>query len=120
MHGLVETLAGGAAGFILMLGLYYLGVLFSRWIGKRRGKAIDEEALGFGDVNLSGILGLLLGWPGILAGLIIAVMLGGAVSLIYLVYMLVTRQYKLFTPIPYGPFLVLSAVSLLYFKNTLF
>jgi len=31
----------------------------------------DEVALGFGDVNLAGIMGLLLGWPGITAGLVI-------------------------------------------------
>ena len=120
LHGLVETLAGAAVGFSLMLGMYYIGVLFSRWLSRRRGETITEEALGFGDVNLSGILGLILGWPGILAGLTIAILLGGAVSLLYLLFMLTTRRYKMFTAIPYGPFLVMSAISLLFFKDYLY
>ena len=120
LHGLVETLAGAAVGFSLMLGMYYIGVLFSRWLSRRRGETITEEALGFGDVNLSGILGLILGWPGILAGLTIAILLGGAVSLLYLLFMLITRRYKMFTAIPYGPFLVMSAISLLFFKDYLY
>ena len=54
-----------------MLALYYSGFVYLRISRKLRGKEPGEtEALGFGDVNLSGIIGLLLGWPGILLGLI--------------------------------------------------
>ncbi len=119
LHGLLLTLIGGAFGFLLMLGLYYFGMIFVRWLGRRRSVAITEEALGFGDVNLSGVLGLLLGWPGILAGLWIAILFGGLVSLVYLLLMVVTRRYQVFTAIPYGPFLVLSAVFLLFLKDFL-
>jgi leader peptidase (prepilin peptidase)/N-methyltransferase len=117
LHGLLPTLIGGAAGYGLMLGMYYFGQLFSRWLSQRRGEAIPEEALGFGDVNLSGVLGLLLGWPGILAGLVIAVMLGGAVSLVYILLMVISRRYRMFAAIPYGPFLVMSALYLLFLKD---
>ena len=72
--------------------------------------------MGFGDVNLSAVIGLLLGWPAILAGLILAILLGGAVSLVYLMYKLITRRYEAFSAIPYGPFLVASTVILLYFR----
>ena len=115
LHGWLPTLLGGVAGFLVMLGLYYFGEVFARWMARRRGQELDEVALGFGDVNLSGVLGLLLGWPGITAGLVLAILLGGFVSLIYLVIMLVRRQYQAFTAIPYGPFLVAAAVFLLYF-----
>ena len=49
-------------------------------------------AFGFGDVNLSGVLGLMLGWPFIVVGLVIAVLIGGVISLIYILGMLVTTQ----------------------------
>ncbi len=74
----------------------------------------DEVALGFGDVNLAGILGLLLGWPAIASGLLFAVLAGGLISLFIIVGMLITKKYKAFTAIPYAPFLILSALFLLY------
>ena len=121
LHGLALTLTGGAAGFILMLALYYSGFVYLRISRKLRGKESSEtEALGFGDVNLSGIIGLLLGWPGILLGLIIAILLAGLVSLLYLVYMLARRNYHPDSALPYGPFLAASAVILLYLRNILF
>lgn len=90
-----------------------------RWLSHRRGDITDDEAIGFGDVNLSGVIGLMLGWPGIMAGLFLTIIIAGIVSLIYLVLQLVTRRYQAFMAIPYGPFLVASAVILLYFIDTL-
>ncbi|MBL7164131.1 MAG: prepilin peptidase [Anaerolineales bacterium] len=119
MHGLAPTLIGGAAGFGLMLALHSFGNLFARGMARLRGEPIDEVALGFGDVNLSGVLGLLLGWPGIVGGLLLAILLGGVVSLFYLLIMLIRRRYQVFTAIPYGPFLVASAILLLYFQESL-
>jgi hypothetical protein len=65
-------------------------------------------------VNISGILGLLLGWPAISAGLLFAVFAGGLVSLVIVVGLLISKKYKAFTAVPYAPFLILSAVYLLY------
>ncbi len=117
MHGWKSTLFGGLAGFGIMLALYYFGFLFAKGLSKMRGETIDEDALGFGDVNLSGVLGLLLGWPGITAGLIFAILLGGAGSLIVLVYMLFAKRYHAFQAIPYGPFLVAAGIWALYFTH---
>jgi leader peptidase (prepilin peptidase)/N-methyltransferase len=116
LHGVQATLIGGVFGFGLMLGLYLLGGLIMNLIAKRRGKTLDEEALGFGDVNLGGVLGLLLGWPGIVMGLFLTIFLGGAASLLYLVIMLATRKYRPNLALPYGPFLVGSAFILLYLR----
>ena len=113
-HGLVPTLIGGAFGFGIMLLLYYLGEVFSRYMSKRRGQEIDEVALGFGDVNLCGITGLLLGWPVILAGLLFTIFAGGVGSIIVIAYMLIRKRYEAFTPIPYAPFLILSVLFYLY------
>lgn len=114
MHGLRVTMIGGAFGFLVMLFFYYLGSFFVRWLSNLRGEETEEVALGFGDVNLAGVVGLLLGWPGITAGLVIAVLIGGLVSGIYLGIRVLTQRYTAFEALPYGPFIVLSAVYLLY------
>ena len=114
LHGIVTTLIGGAVGFGVMLVFYFVGELYVRYMSKKRGINTDEVALGFGDVNLSGILGLLLGWPLISAGLLFAVLAGGLISLFIIVGMLIAKKYRAFTAIPYAPFLILSALYLLY------
>ena len=113
-HGLVPTLLGGAFGFGSMLLLYYLGEAFTRYMSKRRGEVIDEVALGFGDVNLCGVTGLLLGWPVILAGLLFTIFAGGIGSLLVIAYMIMRKRYNAFTPIPYAPFLIFSVLFYLY------
>ena len=114
MHGVTSTLIGGAVGFGIMLAFYFVGEWYVRYMSKKRGMAADEVALGFGDVNLAGILGLLLGWPGISAGLLFTVLSGGLISLLIIVAMLIAKKYKAFTAIPYAPFLILSALFLLF------
>ncbi len=115
--GWLRALVGGAVGFGIMWLLYLLGVLIIKVVNRRRGLPVNDVALGFGDVNLSGVLGLMLGWPLILVGLVVAVLMGGFVSLIYIIIKLFTRKYQAFMALPYGPFLVLGAVILIYFRN---
>jgi leader peptidase (prepilin peptidase)/N-methyltransferase len=115
LHGIVNTILGGLAGFGAMLILYILGALFSRYIVRRSQEGFSEEALGFGDVILGGVLGLLLGWPVIIVGLFFAILLAGAVSLLYLVLTFVSKKYKAFTFIPYGPFMIAGAAALIFF-----
>jgi leader peptidase (prepilin peptidase)/N-methyltransferase len=112
--GLVPTLIGGAAGFGVMLVLYFLGELFAVILSRIRKETIDEVALGFGDVMLSGVLGLMLGWPLITMCLFSAIVLGGLVSLGYVISMLANHRYKALTALPYAPFLLASATVLLY------
>ncbi len=116
LHGFVNSLLGGLAGFGIMFLLYKFGEVFIRWMGNRRGQEVNEIALGFGDVNIAGVVGLMLGWPGITLGLFIAIMVGGAVSFLYLVIMILLRRLKIFSAIPYAPFLIFSAFILLYFR----
>jgi leader peptidase (prepilin peptidase)/N-methyltransferase len=119
-HGLIPTLIGGVAGFGIMLLLYFFGYLFAGFITRKRGEELDDDALGFGDVNLSGVLGLFLGWPGIILGLILAIILAGIVSLAILVFSIVSKRYKYNMTIAYGPYLIASAIVLLYFKDYIF
>lgn len=113
-HGVIYTLLGGVVGFGIMLVLYYLGELFVKYMSKKRGLPADEVALGFGDVNLSGILGLMLGWQIIFTCLFFAILAGGFVSLLIIIAMLISRKFKAFTAIPYAPFLILSAGYFLF------
>jgi prepilin signal peptidase PulO-like enzyme (type II secretory pathway) len=79
-----------------------------------------EEALGFGDVTISGVLGLMLGWPLILYGLMIGILAGGLISLGLVLYLIATRRYESMTVFTaYGPYLVLGAALLIYFPPIL-
>jgi len=117
LHGVVPTLAGGAVGFGAMLLFYYLGVLFLRFFRHSRSEQIvEEEAIGFGDVILSGVIGLLLGWPGITLGLLLAILIAGAVSLVVVIVNVIQKKYHPDLSVPYGPFLTISAFLLIYIR----
>lgn len=111
---LQTTLMGGAVGFGVVLGLYVLGGVFARLVAKFRGQMLDEVAFGFGDVTLAGVLGLSVGYPGILMALFLGILAAGEYSLVHILFMFIRRAYKAFVPIPYGPFLILGA-SIVYF-----
>jgi leader peptidase (prepilin peptidase)/N-methyltransferase len=104
-------------GFGLMFAMYKLGELYTRRIAQKQGEEFDEAALGFGDVNLSGIIGLILGWPGVIVGLFLGVVLGGVFSLFYLIFRKVTKKYQAYEAIAYAPYLVLGTILILYFRN---
>lgn len=113
-NGIASTLIGGLAGALIMFLLFYLGELFRRGISRARKEEVVEEALGFGDVTLSAVLGLLLGWPKISFDIVAAILLAGLVSGIFLLWMLIRKNYHPFMAIPYGPFLLIGAVILIY------
>jgi leader peptidase (prepilin peptidase) / N-methyltransferase len=115
--GWMKALIGGVVGFGIMWLLFIGGVLIIKLIDRARGRPVNDVALGFGDVNLSGVLGLMLGWPLILVSLIVSVLIAGLVSLIYIVIKLITGRYSAFMALPYGPFLVIGAVIFIYFGD---
>lgn len=114
-YGLAKTLTGGAFGFGLMFMFFFLGNILARGIGKLRGQRVDEEALGYGDVNLSGVLGLIVAWDRIIYALFFGILIGAIGSLLYLVVKSLMHKYTLFTAIPYGPFLIAGAIIILFF-----
>jgi leader peptidase (prepilin peptidase)/N-methyltransferase len=120
LHGVTRTLLGGVAGFGIMLFFYLFGLILIRVLNRWRGLSLgdeDGEALGFGDVVLGGVLGLILGWPGVAASIFLTILLAGAGSLLYIILMIVLRRYQRNQTLPYGPFLVLGAVILIYFHE---
>jgi len=114
LHNFLATLAGGIAGFLIMMALYYFGILFTKVMGKIRNQEIDEVALGFGDVYVSAFLGLFTGWPAIIGVILLAILASGAFSFLYILVMLITRKYRSFSAIPYTPFLIIAAIALFY------
>lgn len=120
--GLLTSILGGVAGFGIMFGLYQLGALVARFRARKMRAAgqaeDDEEALGFGDVFLTTVLGLMLGWPNIILGIVVGALIGGVIGLLALAGHFVQRRYSeksMMTFIPYGPSLVLGAFYILYF-----
>jgi leader peptidase (prepilin peptidase)/N-methyltransferase len=114
LKGVIITLLGGGAGFVVMLGLYYMGILFNKVLSGIKHQEIDEVALGFGDVYVTTFLGFLVGWPRIIGAIVLAVLISGIFSLFYLVILSLAKKYKSFTAIPYTPFLIISALILPY------
>lgn len=70
-----------------------------------------QEALGFGDVTLATLVGLLVGWPGVLTALLATALGGALTSVLLLGFGSVSRR----TYIPFGTFLTIgAALALLY------
>lgn len=117
LKGWQSALLGGLGGAGIMFLFYLFGILFARFRAQKRGSDDGEEALGFGDVTLSGVLGLLLGWPDVLLMLICGILLGGLSSLLIVGAQALFRRYQpLETFTAYGPYLILGACALLFFR----
>jgi leader peptidase (prepilin peptidase)/N-methyltransferase len=81
--------AGGLAGSAIMLALFLI-----------------LPGFGLGDVKLAGLSGLILGFPGVLAGLLIGMVLGGVGA----AWMLLSGRARLRSAIAYGPYLACGAI----------
>lgn len=114
LWGILPTLIGGVAGLAIMYLFYLFGRLFGRWMIKRRKIEMDEETLGFGDVTISGVIGLMLGWPQIIGGLILGIFFGGLISGLLILVSVLRKKYDPSLAIAYAPFLVLGAMMFLY------
>lgn len=101
---LQSHLVSGALAAAALWLLFYLVWRFS-----------SGKWLGFGDVKLAILLGLILGWPQILVGFMLAVMLGGVTSLFLLLFS--TKTLK--SQIPFGTFLALGTVLALFYGDKL-
>jgi prepilin signal peptidase PulO-like enzyme (type II secretory pathway) len=114
MQGWLITLLGGLAGFLFMYLLYLFGKLFTKVLGKIRHQEIDEVALGFGDVYVCTFMGLLTGWPGTIGVVLIAILLSGVFSVLFLLITSLFGKYRSLTAFPYAPFLIIAGIALFY------
>lgn len=71
---------------------------------------INRRGMGLGDVKLAGLLGLYLGWLGVdawLVGAVLGVLLGGVTALV----LLVSRRVTPSSHLPFGPFMLAGALA---------
>lgn len=73
--------------------------------------ATGGRGLGFGDVKLSFVIGLLLGYPSAVIGLYVAFLTGALVGVI----LMILRVARMKSRIAFGPFLILGALVSLWF-----
>jgi prepilin signal peptidase PulO-like enzyme (type II secretory pathway) len=74
------------------------------------------KGMGFGDVKFAFVMGLLLGFPGIIVALYMAFLTGAAVSIILILWK--GKRYLKRT-IPFGPFLALATFISLFWGNVI-
>ncbi|MDD3531898.1 MAG: prepilin peptidase [Candidatus Shapirobacteria bacterium] len=105
-------LLGGGQGLInpllssVFTGLFFYGLYL---LTKKKG-------LGFGDVQIGFLLGLLLGYPATVVSLYLSFLTGALVGII----LMVAGRAKLKTPVAFGPFLVFSAFAAWFFGQEMF
>ncbi|MEE9441401.1 MAG: A24 family peptidase [candidate division Zixibacteria bacterium] len=90
-----DSILGGIFGFVLFLGIEWIGSIVFR-----------KPAMGGGDIKLAAVLGLFVGWQGIFITLFIGAILG-------LLYVSVAKMLvvgKKIRTIPFGSFLVFSSI----------
>lgn len=89
-----------------IIGLVIIGLI----IFITRGKG-----MGMGDLKLAIALGIIFGWPDIIFVLIFSFIVGS----IYGVYLLIKRIKGFKDSVPFGPFLVLGSVTLIFFGQSI-
>ena len=111
---LINTNAGISIFMNNMLGMIVGGGIFLiiTLIG---GLIAGKDAMGFGDVKLMGALGLFFGWMNIIMVAVMAFLLAAVISII----ILVSRRKKADEYIPFGPFIVISAIIAMFVPSTL-
>jgi leader peptidase (prepilin peptidase)/N-methyltransferase len=98
----LSALLGGAVGFVLMLLPYLL----------TRGRG-----MGYGDVKLAALIGLMSGFPLVLVALLVGIIAGGLVAVFLLLSKMVKSRKA---AIPYGPFLAVGAMVALIWGDKIF
>ena len=79
------------------------------------GLVAGKEAMGFGDVKLMGALGLFFGLKSIIMITVLAFLLGAIVSIL----IVIIRFKKKTEYIPFGPFIVVAAIIVLFMPQDL-
>jgi prepilin signal peptidase PulO-like enzyme (type II secretory pathway) len=67
--------------------------------------------IGFGDVKLGVLLGLILGWPNILVGLFLSYLIGGIIG----TGLIILKKKKIKSEVPFAPFLITGTTLAIFF-----
>jgi Type IV leader peptidase family len=117
-HGWQSTAIGSVFSFSIMLTIYLIGTWITRWIAKKQNQEPSEaeEAFGSGDVTLSVIQGLSLGWPLIWFGLLLGFLILGFFIIPFACVLFVKHRFRrqVLVYIPIGVPFILSTILLMY------
>jgi leader peptidase (prepilin peptidase)/N-methyltransferase len=91
---ILSAVIGGAVGF----GFFLLVFL------------IAPRGIGFGDVKLAGLIGLVVGWPVAVVALLLGIFIGGLAAVVLLALRLKGRK----DAVPYGTFLAIGPIITLF------
>lgn len=92
-----NAIVGGIVGFSL---LFFIAI-------------ISRGGMGGGDIKLFAVLGIVLGWKGVLLAFFLSTFFGAIFGVIGLAIGKVQRG----KPIPFGPFIVLGTIITYFFEN---
>jgi prepilin signal peptidase PulO-like enzyme (type II secretory pathway) len=112
---LVWMVEGGAGGLLIFLLLYLLGWLMGKVFHIGHG----IEPLGFGDVILAALVGIVTGWPAVLMAVFLSIFIAGIAGVI-LFFLSAVRRVPLGTAtMAYGPYLLISGLIVYFFGGPL-
>lgn len=100
----LNSMASAAATGIAAAAILWAFGVFGKIIFRKRAEEMGGEAMGFGDVKLMLLLGVMLGWPKLVIGFFIAVLLGSSIGL-------TLRMTRKQIAVPFGPFLATGALA---------
>ena len=110
-----ESLRGGLYGFVILTGLYILGIIFAYVMTFITGRRVGRTVLGFGDVRIATLCGLILGWKALGPALLLMILSGAFAAAVFIAYKVIrTRRYRIFSAIPYGPYIAFGTAIMLY------
>jgi leader peptidase (prepilin peptidase)/N-methyltransferase len=111
--GIARSLLGGVIAYACVLAIYIFAHVFSRV--RKHNLAVP---FGFGDVKLAGFMGVVTGFPAAFTAILLAILLGGAGAILFLVYQLIAhRRLALGAAIPYGPFFCIAGWVMMVFGS---
>lgn len=103
--GWQRSLLGGVCAFVIVFAIYIFSGVFARV----RRIEIAGGAFGQGDITLATFVGIVTGFPAVLAAIVYAILLGGVGAISVLAYeLLVHRRCALTATIPYAPFFCIA------------
>jgi leader peptidase (prepilin peptidase)/N-methyltransferase len=94
-----DSLLGAAAGFLLLALISF----------------ISKGGMGFGDVKLFGLIGLVVGTKLMLLSFFLATLFGAVFGILALLLKLVKKR----EPIPFGPFIAIGTLTAYFYGNQL-
>ncbi|OIJ10276.1 prepilin peptidase [Anaerobacillus arseniciselenatis] len=92
-----DPLLGAAIGFILLLAI----------------AVISKGGMGGGDIKLFAVIGIVLGWQGVLLAFFLSTLIGSIIGIIGLA----TKKMQRGKPIPFGPYIVMATLLVYFFET---